>query len=389
MIYLNNAATTIQKPPAVADAVVAAMSGAGSCSRGASPDDLVAARSVAGARVKLARLIGFRHPERVIFAHNATMALNTAIFGLFRPGDHVITTDFEHNSVLRPLHELERRGIIELDYVPADRAGRLCMEALEGLFQPNTRAVVATHASNLTGAITDAATIARAAHAHGARFILDASQTLGALPVDMAALGADIICFTGHKALMGPQGTGGLAVAPDLELTPLVHGGTGVKSADPFQPSSYPEHLEAGTMNAHGLAGLDAALEFLLALGIDRVEAHERALRERFVEGVAAIPSITVYGVDDGHDHTGVVALNMAGIDSSSLADRLACEFDIATRAGLHCAPRMHAALGTLETGAVRFSFGWYTDAADVDAAIAALTRIADELAGGSGAYGA
>lgn len=380
MIYLNNAATTIQKPPAVAEAVVAAMAGAGSSSRGASANDLAAARSVAGARVRLAHLIGFSHPERVIFTQNATMALNTAIFGLLRPGDHVITTDFEHNSVLRPLHELERRGVIDLDYLRADASGSLHMEDLEGLFRPNTAAVVATHASNLTGAIVDAAALVEAAHAHGARFVLDASQTLGALPVDMASLGADILCFTGHKALMGPQGTGGLAVVPDVELAPLVHGGTGVKSADPFQPESYPEHLEAGTMNGHGLAGLDAALEFLLDQGVDQVERHERDLRERFCAGVAGIPGVTVYGRDDGHEHTGVVALNLAGMDSSTLADRLAYEHGIATRAGLHCAPRMHAALGTLEQGAVRFSFGWYTTASDIDAAVEALAAIAAEL---------
>lgn len=380
MIYLNNAATTIRKPPAVAEAVLAAMAGAGSCSRGASSDDLAAARSVAGARVRLARLIGFDHPERVIFTQNATMALNTAIFGLLRPGDHVITTDFEHNSVLRPLHELERRGVIEVSYLPAGRDGRLHMEALEGLFRPTTRAVVATHASNLTGAVTDAQALAASAHEHGALLVLDASQTLGAYPLDMAGIGADIVCFTGHKALMGPQGTGGLAVSPEVELTPLVHGGTGVKSADPFQPESYPEHLEAGTMNAHGLAGLDAALAFLLDVGIERVEEHERALRERFVAGVRDLPGATVYGLADKHAHTGVVALNLAGIDSSSLADRLAQDYDIATRAGLHCAPRMHAALGTLERGAVRVSFGWYTTDDEVDAAVSAVSEIAGEL---------
>ena len=380
MIYLNNAATTIRKPSAVAEAVLAAMAGAGSCSRGASSDDLAAARSVAGARVRLARLIGFDHPERVIFTQNATMALNTAIFGLLRHGDHVITTDFEHNSVLRPLHELERRGAIEVSYLPADRDGRLHMEALEGLFRPATRAVIATHASNLTGAVTDARALASAAHDHGALFVLDASQTLGAYPLDMGGIGADIVCFTGHKALMGPQGTGGLAVSPAVELTPLVHGGTGVKSADPFQPESYPEHLEAGTMNAHGLSGLDAALAFLLDVGIGRIEEHERTLRERFVAGVRDLPGAIVYGLADGHAHTGAVALNLADIDSSSLADRLAQEYDIATRAGLHCAPRMHAALGTLERGAVRVSFGWYTTDDEVDAAVSALSEIAGEL---------
>lgn len=377
MIYLNNAATTIRKPPEVARAVVAAMAGAGSSSRGASDDDLAAARSVAGARVHLARLLGFSAPERVIFTMNATMALNIAIFGILKPGDHVITTDFEHNSVLRPLHELERRGTIGLDYVPADADGRLRAEELEGLFRPNTAAVVVTHASNLTGAVTDAAALAATAHAHGARFILDASQTAGALPLDAGAIGADVVCFTGHKALMGPQGTGGLLVAPDVELAPLVHGGTGVKSADPFQPASYPEHLEAGTVNGHGLAGLDAAVGFLLELGVFRVASHERELRERFLSGVGDIPGITVYGSRDGHAHTGVAALNLAGMDSSTLADRLARDFGIATRAGLHCAPRMHAALGTLERGAVRFSFSWYTTEADIDAAVSALREIA------------
>lgn len=383
MIYLNNAATTIAKPPAVAQAVLAALSGVGSCSRGAAADDLAAARSVAGARVHLAHLIGFPHPERIAFTLNATMALNTAIFGTLRPGDHVLTTDFEHNSVLRPLHELERRGIIQVDYLPADETGHLHMDVGESLMRPNTRVVVATHASNLTGAIVDAWALARLAHEHGALFILDASQTLGALPVDMERIGADILCFTGHKALMGPQGIGGLAVAPGVEVAPLVHGGTGVKSADPFQPGSYPEHLEAGTLNAHGIAGLDAAVEFLLDLGIERVAEHERRLRERFVDGVSSIPGIQVLGERDGHEHTGVVALNLEGADSSEVADILADEYGIATRAGLHCAPRMHAALGTLERGAVRFSFGWYTTEDEVDAAVSALGEIAGEFQDG------
>lgn len=377
MIYLNNAATTLQKPSCVAEAVLAALSGAGSCSRGASDDDLAAARSVTGARVKATRLFGFKRPQRVCFTANATQALNTAIFGLLKPGDHVITTDFEHNSVLRPLHALEERGVIEVSYLPADASGHLHMEELEDLFRPNTAAVVATHASNLTGAVTDAPAFAAAAHTHGARFILDASQTAGALPIDMASLGADVLCFTGHKALMGPQGTGGLVVGEDIQLTPLLHGGTGVKSAELDQPESYPEHLEAGTMNAHGLAGLDAALGFLLETGVERVEAHERELRERFVAGACGIDGVTVYGLHDGHDHTGVVALNMDGLDSSRLADILARDYGIATRAGLHCAPRMHEALGTIDAGAVRFSFGWYTTDDDIDAALDALERIA------------
>ena len=377
MIYLNNAATTLQKPPCVAEAVLAALSGAGSCSRGASDDDLAAARSVAGARVKAARLLSCAHPRGVCFTSNATQALNTAIFGVLSPGDHVIATDFEHNSVLRPLHALEARGDIEVDYLPADAAGRLHMGDLEGLFRPNTRAVVATHASNLTGAVTDAAAFAGASHAHGALFILDASQTAGAVPIDMGALGADIVCFTGHKALMGPQGTGGLAVVDGVDVAPLLHGGTGVKSAEPDQPASYPEHLEAGTMNAHGLAGLDAALGFLLDIGVERVAAHEARLRARFMEGALSVPGVTVYGARDGHAHTGVVALNIDGIDSSRLADTLARDYGVATRAGLHCAPRMHEALGTIGSGAVRFSFGWYTTDSDIDAAIGALERIA------------
>lgn len=378
-IYLNNAATTRDKPPEVARAVLAALAGAGSCSRGAAEDDLAAARSVTAARVRLARLIGAEHPERVVFTLNATMALNTAIAGVLSPGDHVITTDFEHNSVLRPLNELARRGTVTLDHLPADAAGHLHTERLAELIRPETRAVVITHASNLTGAVTPVAEVARIAHEHGVLVILDAAQTAGAIPLDVDALGVDILCFTGHKALMGPQGTGGLWVAPGVAVRPLVQGGTGVRSADPLQPETYPEHLEAGTLNAQGLAGLAAALDVLRAIGVDAVARHEEELRARFVAGVADLPGITVYGLEDGHPHTGVVALNLAGWASSRLADVLARDFRIATRAGLHCAPRMHAALGTLEQGAVRFSFGWYTTAADIDAAVAALSELAGE----------
>ena len=262
MIYLDNAATTLHKPPQVMDAVVRAMTAMGNAARGAHGGALEAARTVYNTRVKLARLFGCPRPDHVIFTANSTEALNIAISGLIRPGDHVITTDCEHNSVLRPLYRLEEGGAA-LDVVPADRLGRVAYEDLEALLRPDTRAVVCTHASNLTGNVLDIARIGEMARRRGAILIVDASQTAGALPIDMEAMGIDVLCFTGHKGLMGPQGTGGLCVRPGVEIEPWKVGGSGVHSYDRRQPREYPTRLEAGTLNGHGIAGLSAALDFL------------------------------------------------------------------------------------------------------------------------------
>ncbi|MBR5571285.1 MAG: aminotransferase class V-fold PLP-dependent enzyme [Oscillospiraceae bacterium] len=375
MIYLDNAATTLIKPDCVAEAVINALSSMGNSGRGVHGNSLSASRVIYDTRAALAALFNAPSPARVAFTSNSTEALNTAIFGLFQAGDHVISTDWEHNSVLRPLYAVQQQGV-EVDFVPADTQGRINYDDFDKLLRSNTRAIVCTHASNLTGDVLDIARIGRFAHEHGLLFIVDASQTAGALPIDMAAMHIDILCFTGHKSLMGPQGTGGLCLAEGLELRPLKTGGTGVQTYLPHQPAEMPAHLEAGTLNGHGIAGLGAALEFINAVGISAIHEHEMMLMHRFYEGVKDLDGVTVYG-DFTCDRAPIVTLNIGDMPSGELADILSGEFSIATRAGAHCAPRLHQALGTVEQGAVRFSFGYFNTVEDVDAAIAALRSVA------------
>lgn len=378
MIYLDNAATTLHKPPQVMDAVVRAMTAMGNAARGAHGGALEAARTVYNTRVKLARLFGCPRPDHVIFTANSTEALNIAISGLIRPGDHVVTTDCEHNSVLRPLYRLEERGAV-LDIAPADRLGRVACEDLEALLRPDTRAVVCTHASNLTGNVLDIARIGEMARRRGALLIVDASQTAGALPIDMEAMGIDVLCFTGHKGLMGPQGTGGLCVRPGVEIEPWKVGGSGVHSYDRHQPREYPTRLEAGTLNGHGIAGLSAALDFLQEVGVETIEAKERALMDRFYQAVSAMDGVTVYGDFSQARRSAIVALNIRDYDSAAVSDELSETYGIATRPGAHCAPRMHQALGTTDRGAVRFSFSWFNTQDEVDEAIRAVGQLAEE----------
>ncbi len=377
MIYLDNAATTLRKPQCVIDAVVSAMQHMGNAGRGANDGSLTAGRTIYAAREALAALFGLDAPERVIFTANSTEALNIAIFGTLGPEDHVISTDLEHNSVLRPLYRLHEAGM-GLDFVPADRLGNIDYDAFARLLRPNTRAVVCTHASNLTGTVLELARIGRFAHENGLLFIVDASQTAGVLPIDMAALGIDILCFTGHKSLMGPQGTGGLCVAAGVDVRPLLTGGTGVQSHLPQQPAEYPTRLEAGTRNGHGIAGLLAAVAFLRQTGLDRIQAHDTQLLRRFYDGVSAIDGVTVYGDFSQPLRAPVVALNIAGMDCGMVSDILSQEYGIATRAGAHCAPRMHAALGTGRDGAVRFSFGWFNTQKEIDTAVCAVRELAE-----------
>lgn len=378
MIYLDNAATTLHKPPQVMDAVVRAMTAMGNAARGAHGGALEASRTVYNTRVKLARLFGCPRPDHVIFTANSTEALNIAISGLIRPGDHVVTTDCEHNSVLRPLYRLEERGAV-LDIAPADRLGRVACEDLEALLRPDTRAVVCTHASNLTGNVLDIARIGEMARRRGALLIVDASQTAGALPIDMEAMGVDVLCFTGHKGLMGPQGTGGLCVRPGVEIEPWKVGGSGVHSYDRRQPREYPTRLEAGTLNGHGIAGLSAALDFLQEVGVEAIEAKERALMDRFYQAVSAMDGVTVYGDFSQARRSAIVALNIRDYDSAAVSDELSETYGIATRPGAHCAPRMHRALGTTDRGAVRFSFSWFNTQDEVDEAIQAVGQLAEE----------
>lgn len=377
MIYLDNAATTMMKPPGVVRAVAEALTSLGNASRGAHEGALGANRLIYRTRGKLARLFGCPKPEQVIFTNNATEALNIAIGGTIRAGDHVVTTALEHNSVLRPLYRLQRERGVELDFVPADEWGRVDYNDFERLIRPNTRAVVCTHASNLTGNRLDIARIGAIAAAHGLLFIVDAAQTAGTVPIDMARDGISMLCFTGHKSMMGPQGTGGLCINGDIEVAPMKVGGTGVRSYLTEQPEEYPTRLEAGTLNGHGIAGLSAAVDFIEETGVDAIRAHETGLARRFYEAVAAIPGVRVYGDFSTWERCPVVALNIADADSALVCDALSTDYGIAARAGAHCAPLMHKALGTEAQGAVRFSFGYFNTNEDVDAASEAVREIA------------
>jgi len=375
VIYLDSAATALWRPPQVVQAAAEAMCTLGSASRGVHGGSLAADRTVYAAREKLAAFFGCPRPDHVIFTCNVTEALNIAISGLFRPGDHVISTDLEHNSVLRPLYRLEREGGVPVDFVPADRLGRLDYGAFARLLRPETRAIVCTHASNLTGELADIPRIGRFARDHGLLLVVDAAQTAGVFPLHMEKMGIDVLCFTGHKGLMGPQGTGGLCVRPGVEIRPWKVGGTGIQTYSPAQPEAYPTRLEAGTLNGHGIAGLSAALDFLAEKGIDSIRERERALMERFYRGVRDLPGVEIYG-DFSRERAAIVSLNLGEEDAGAVADALYQDYGIAVRAGGHCAPRMHRALGTGERGAVRFSFSWVNTPEEVDAAVRALEEL-------------
>ena len=377
MIYLDSAATSLHKPPEVAQAVARAINTVGNAARGAHEAALEASRDIYGLRIKLAKLFGCPRPDHVVFTCNSTEALNIAIYGLLSPGDRAVTTDLEHNSVLRPLYDLQERGL-DLGIVPADRQGCVDYADFEELVPPGTKAVVCTHASNLTGNTLDLRRIAAIAHRKGALLIVDASQTAGILPIHMDEMGIDVLCFTGHKGLMGPQGTGGLCIRPGVEIRPWKRGGSGVHSYDRRQPEFYPTRLEAGTLNAHGLAGLEAALDFIESTGMDTLYAREHARMEQFYQGVRQIPGVTVYGDFTQNPRAGIVTLNIRDYDSAQVADALATDYGIAVRAGAHCAPRMHSALGTMEQGAVRFSFSPYTTEEETAAAIRAIKELAE-----------
>ena len=378
MIYFDNAATTLQKPECVLRAVIEAMGTFGNPGRGVHEPALAASRAVYETRCALAQLFHGENPANIAFTANATAALNTAIKGILNPGDHVITTAMEHNSVLRPLYELEDRGA-ELTILPADDRGRIDYNAFSAAIRDNTRAIVCTHGSNLTGNLLDIGKIGAIAKAHGLLFVVDASQTAGVFPIDVQKMDIDILCFTGHKGLLGPQGTGGLYVREGVDVRPLLTGGSGVQSHSKTHPAQMPTALESGTLNAHGLAGLNAGVRWLLETGIDTLRQKELDLMWAFYEGVREMPEITVYGDFSARERCPIVSLNVRDYDSALVSDALFSQFGIATRPGAHCAPLMHDALGTGSRGGVRFSFSHYNTMEEIKIAIAALREIARE----------
>lgn len=378
MIYLDNAATSYQKPEAVYQAVQEAMHHMGNSGRGAHGASLDASRQIYSARELLAELFHAGDPSRVAFTANSTESLNMAVFGLFGPGDHIITTMLEHNSVLRPLYLLEEAGL-ELTILPADQNGCICYEDIERVIRPNTKGIICTHASNLTGNMVDIGWIGRFCRKIGLLFVVDASQTAGVFDINMEEMGIDVLCFTGHKGLLGPQGTGGICVRQGVAVRPLIVGGSGVHSYSKAHPEDMPTALEAGTLNGHGIAGLYAALRYIQETGMEQIRERELSLMRQFYDGVRTIPGVTIYG-----DFTGqrapIVSLNIRDYDSGEVADELAYHYEIYTRAGAHCAPLMHRALGTESTGAVRFSMSHFNTEAEIDEAVRAVHEIANTL---------
>lgn len=378
MIYLDNAATTLHKPPQVEQAMLDALRTAGNPGRGAHEPTLHASRLVYAARCAVAKLLNAPDPSCIAFTANATQALNTALGGLFRPGDHIITTVCEHNSVLRPLYRLREIGV-NLSFTGVDEKGRLRYDQWEGFLRPETRALVVTGASNVTGNGTDLARAAEFAHRHGLLLIVDAAQTAGELPLNVQVLGIDVLCFTGHKALLGPQGTGGLYVRPGLSVRPLVVGGSGVHSFDEQHPAQMPTALEAGTLNVPSLAGLCAGVEWILAQGVETLARREQALTVLFYERIRDLSNVKIYGDPEMTPRAPIVSLNIGDEDSARIADILWEEYGICVRAGAHCAPLMHKALGTAEQGTVRFSFSHFNTEAEVLQAAAAVRELAQE----------
>ena len=378
MIYLDNAATTMYKPQVVIDAVVNAMTRMGNAGRGANEASLSASRIIFDTRDRLCKLFNGTNPKQIVFTNNSTESLNIAIKGLLNPGDHVITTMLEHNSVLRPLYEMREKGV-KLTIVKSNKMGTLDIDDIEVAITDETKMIVCTNGSNLTGNYVNVGEIGKLAKERGILFVVDASQTAGVFPIDVQEMNIDVLCFTGHKGLLGPQGTGGMYVREGLAIRPLKVGGSGIKTYSKTHPVEMPTALEAGTLNGHGIAGLHAALGYLEEEGIDNIRAREQELMWRFYEAVKEIPNVTVYGDFSTKNRCAVVTLNIGDYDSSEVSDALLMDYNISTRPGGHCAPLMHEALGTVEQGAVRFSFSHYNTDEDVETAIRAIRELSQE----------
>ncbi len=384
MIYLDYAATSWPKPPEVLRAMADCLEQAGgNPGRSGHRLSIAAARIVYAAREAIAELFQAPDPMRVVFTSNVTYALNLALRGLLRPGDHVVTSSLEHNSVMRPLRALEREGV-RLTVVACEPDGSLDLEAMRQAVTAGTRLVVVTHASNVIGALLPVQAIAAIAHQAGALVLVDAAQTAGVLAIDQPALGIDLLAFTGHKGLLGPPGTGGLVIGDRVdpaELAPLVRGGTGSRSEHEEQPDLLPDKYESGTANSVGIAGLGAGVHYLLDHGLDAIRAREVELIQTLTAGLRSLPGVTVYGPSDAAKMTPVVSCRVAGLRVSEVGLRLDDEFDVLCRVGLHCAPAAHRTIGTFPEGTVRLAPGHRTSPADIEAVIAAMERIAHDHA--------
>jgi cysteine desulfurase / selenocysteine lyase len=381
LIYLDNGATSFPKPEVVYRTMDQFYRTYG-VNPGRSGFDLCleAGSMVDKTRKLLNGLFGGTDPNRVVFGYNSTDALNLAIFGLINPGDHVITTHLEHNSTLRPVWTLEHEHGVQVDWVDYGADGYVDAKTIVGLMKPETKAVVMNHASNVIGTIQDVATIGKACRERGVHLILDVSQSAGVVPVTLDGLGADVICFTGHKSLMGPMGIGGMCVREGVDIRQTRAGGTGVKSAQRHHLYEYPYRMEYGTPNLPGIAGLYAGVTWVLEQGIEQIHAHEMRLWRKLRDGLREIPGMILYCADDvpGRERVAVLSFNLTGFEAADVGTMLDVDYNIACRTGLHCAPMVHEHLGTDKIhGAVRFGIGPFNTDAHIDAAIAAVKDIA------------
>jgi cysteine desulfurase / selenocysteine lyase len=375
-IYLDNAATSFPKPDQVYAAVMQAMQQVGaSPGRGGYGRSLNASRLLLATREAVARLFNVPDSSRIVFTGNATAALNLATLGAVQPGDHVVTSSMEHNSLLRPLFMLEKQGV-ELSIVSADQQGLIDPEQISQALRRNTKMVAIAHVSNVTGGIQDVQQIAAIAREAGVLMLLDAAQSAGSIQIDMQQLGIDLLAAPGHKGLLGPQGTGFLAVAPGVSLRPIMAGGTGSSSDQDQQPDGFPEGFEAGTHNLPGIAGLGAGSEFLMVTGVEQIGQHEHQLAEYARICLENVPGCTLFGPSDASHRSAVVSLAVEGWDPALLAFQLDREYGIAVRSGLHCAPRAHRTIGSYPNGTLRLSPGWFNTRDDVDTFCAALISI-------------
>jgi cysteine desulfurase family protein len=384
MIYFDNAATSWPKPPEVKKAMIKFMEEIGANpGRSGHLLSIEAARILYETREALSTLFRVKDPSRIIFTINATESINLALKGLLRPGDHIITSSMEHNSVMRPLRDLEKKGV-ELSIIPCSSNGTLNPQEVEKKIKSNTKMIILNHASNVIGTLLPIKEVGLIARKHNLLFLVDAAQTAGAYPIDIETERIDLLAFTGHKSLYGPQGTGGLVIGERIEekeMIPLKQGGTGSRSEFEEQPDFLPDRFESGTPNGVGIAGLLAGIQFVLKKGTEHICQHESDLIEKLIKGLKEIPQVKLYVSENKKERIATLSFNIAQLSPSNVSFFLEKEFGILCRPGLHCAPSAHKTIGTFPEGTVRFSLSYFNTEEEVDRAIQAVNSIAKEKA--------
>ena len=369
-IYLDNAATTSKKPEGVKNAILDYYENIG-CSpgRGGYEDSIKAGRIILDARTKIADFFNVPKPEQIIFTHNVTYALNMGLKGILKNNDHVITTTMEHNSVLRPLHGLEEKGIIEVDYVKCNKDGSLDPAEIKKYIKDNTKVIVITYASNVTGTIMPVKKVAKIAKENNLYFILDTAQAAGLYDIDFKELNTDILAFTGHKGLMGPPGTGGFAVSEKIakKMDSLIEGGTGSISDKEYQPDFLPDKFESGTMNTPGIAGLKAGLDFIEKTSLENIRKHELNLSQKFINGLKENKKVKIFGPANHKKQAPTISIQYEDLDMGEMSFMLDDQYGIMTRSGLHCAPFAHKTIGSFPEGTLRFSIGYFNTEEEID----------------------